>query len=107
MLDRIEIRALPPSKRTSAQGDTRDCTQNLATFSLGTARGQLCSKASAYDVGRSRITGPIACVSVGAAMFAPAACYSTFIAHIACSGPATALLRTVRASEPAATQQQA
>ena len=65
-------------QRTSARwarGDLRDRggrMQNLATHSLGTETGQECSRVPAYDVGRGRITGAIACFSVGAVLFARA-----------------------------------
>lgn len=62
----------------------------LQIASLGIGTGQLQSGASAYDVGRGSITGGIARLSVGAAMFAratyvPQAVTGTFIAHKACS----------------------
>ena len=81
MLDRIEIRALPPSKRTTARWTPGDscmavgACKILQNASLGIGTGQLQNGASAYDVGRGSITGAIARLSVGAAMFARAMCH--------------------------------
>jgi hypothetical protein len=97
VLDRIENRAFPAkqaNQRPLAPGESCETAAGackilrLTPSGLRQGKGAVdSSRLSAYDVGRGRITGAIACFSVGAVLLARAGCYNTFIAHIACSTP--------------------